>query len=91
MIPRAVACDAEPAVDAHLMACHSGEAVKAVVNVGYSPTFVGAENPEKVVEAHLFKDFPQDFYDEEMRLMLTGFLRPEAKFAGRDCPSTAMS
>jgi len=59
----------------------SNEAVKAVVNVGYSPTFVGAENPEKVVEAHLFKDFAEDFYDKEMRLMLTGFLRPEAKFA----------
>lgn len=59
----------------------SGEAIKAVVNVGYSPTFVGAENPEKVVEAHLFKEFTEDFYDKEMRLMLTGYLRPEAKFA----------
>jgi len=58
----------------------SGEAIKAVVNVGYSPTFVGAENPEKVVEAHLFKEFTEDFYGKEMRLMLTGYLRPEAKF-----------
>lgn len=57
-----------------------GEAIKAVVNVGYSPTFVGAENPEKVVEAHLFADFAEDFYDKEMRLILCGYLRPEAKF-----------
>ena len=27
--------------------------VKAVVNVGYSPTFEGQENKEKIVEAHL--------------------------------------
>ena len=26
---------------------------KAVANVGYSPTFEGAENKEKIVEAHL--------------------------------------
>ena len=27
--------------------------IKAVVNVGYSPTFEGKENKEKIVEAHL--------------------------------------
>jgi len=27
--------------------------IKAVVNVGYSPTFEGQENQEKIVEAHL--------------------------------------
>ncbi|EKX45407.1 hypothetical protein GUITHDRAFT_71408 [Guillardia theta CCMP2712] len=58
----------------------SKKSVKAVVNVGYSPTFVGAENREKVVEAHLLEKFENDFYGKEMRLMLTGFLRPETKF-----------
>jgi riboflavin kinase len=66
---------------------------KAVVNVGYSPTFEGQENTEKIVEAHLIFDQPDDetsettsimepadFYDETMRLQLHGFLRPEIKF-----------
>lgn len=52
---------------------------KAVVNVGYSPTFDGAENKEKIVEAHLIiaeGDIEGDFYGETMRLALCGFLRP---------------
>ena len=33
--------------------------IKAVVNVGYSPTFEGKENKEKIAEAHLLtKDSP---------------------------------
>jgi len=59
---------------------------KAVVNVGFSPTFEGKENPEKIVEAHLIFEkggnplSPPDFYGETMRLQLIGFLRPEIKF-----------
>ncbi|CAB9500210.1 Riboflavin kinase [Seminavis robusta] len=59
---------------------------KAVVNVGFSPTFEGQENPEKIVEAHLMLSSddkaldPPDFYDEVMRLQLIGFIRPEMKF-----------
>ena len=52
---------------------------KAVVNVGYSPTFDGQENKEKIVEAHLIigdTDIEGDFYGETMRLALSGFLRP---------------
>ena len=57
---------------------------KAAVNVGYSPTFEGKENKEKIVEAHVILDDGDeplsDFYDETMRLSLIGFLRPERKF-----------
>ena len=54
---------------------------KAAVNVGYSPTFEGQENKEKIVEAHLILEEPMtDFYQETMRLSLVGFLRPEQKF-----------
>ena len=59
---------------------------KVVVNVGYSPTFEGQENPEKIVEAHFMFPTnetpldPPDFYGEVMRLLLIGFLRPEMKF-----------
>uniref|UniRef100_A0A7S3Q9G1 riboflavin kinase n=1 Tax=Chaetoceros debilis TaxID=122233 RepID=A0A7S3Q9G1_9STRA len=57
---------------------------KAVVNVGYSPTFDGEENKEKIVEAHLIvgdDDIEGDFYGETMKLGLCGFLRSERKFA----------
>ena len=38
--------------------------VKAVVNVGYSPTFEGKENKEKIVEAHLItKSSPMTKYN----------------------------
>lgn len=56
---------------------------KAVVNVGVSPTFEGAENPEKIIEAHLAVEGKQglsDFYGETMRLQLDAFMRPERKF-----------
>lgn len=55
---------------------------KAAVNVGYSPTFEGKENVEKIIEAHLIQPEPalDDFYNETMRLALSGFLRPEQKF-----------
>ena len=54
---------------------------KAAVNVGYSPTFEGKENREKIIEAHLILEDPlEDFYNETMRLALIGFLRPEKRF-----------
>jgi riboflavin kinase len=57
---------------------------KAVVNVGFSPTFQ-EQNPVKIVEAHLILDESakpemEDFYDQPMRLQLIGYLRPELKF-----------
>lgn len=69
---------------------------KAVVNVGYSPTFEGQENPEKIIEAHLMmnnndddenndgddanNNILPDFYNVPMRLQLIGYLREEKKF-----------
>ena len=57
---------------------------KTVVNIGYSPTFVGQENKMKIIEAHFIlpEDTPlNDFYNVTIRLQLLGFLRPELKFA----------
>ena len=39
-----------------------GEIHKCVCNIGFSPTFAGAENPEKIVEAHIMESFENDFY-----------------------------
>jgi riboflavin kinase len=61
------------------------EVYKAVVNVGYSPTFEGQENREKIIEAHLIvvdsgRATLPDFYGVPLRLQLIGFLREERKF-----------
>jgi riboflavin kinase len=58
-----------------------GKVHKAVVNIGFSPTFEGQENKEKIIEAHLMPEEPlEDFYGDSMRLELVGYLRPEIKF-----------
>ena len=61
-----------------------GAVHKCVCNLGFSPTFVGAENPEKIVEAHLMARFDVDFYEEPMGLLLLGYIRDERKFGGLD-------
>ncbi|CAM6109053.1 unnamed protein product [Calypogeia fissa] len=50
---------------------------KMVMSVGYNPYF---ENAEKTVEPWLLHDFPEDFYGEELRLVVCGYIRPEANF-----------
>ena len=57
-----------------------------VANIGVSPTFAGQENPVNIVEAHFLdcKYAGGDFYDEQIRLSLVGFLRPEQKFKSLD-------
>jgi riboflavin kinase len=38
----------------------TNEIYKTVVNIGYSPTFVGQENRMKIIEAHLIAPYQQD-------------------------------
>ncbi|CAM9918212.1 unnamed protein product [Ectocarpus sp. 12 AP-2014] len=54
---------------------------KCIANVGYSPTFAGQENAEKIVEGHLIGYEGEDFYGRTMRMLLAGFQRREKKFA----------
>ena len=61
-----------------------GDVHKCVANIGFSPTFAGAENPEKIVEAHIMSEFDSDFYGEQMGLLLLAFIREERKFGGLD-------
>lgn len=48
------------------------------------------KNERKTVEPHLLHDFAADFYGEELRLVVTGYLRPEANFASLDALVTAI-
>lgn len=70
-----------------------GQIYTAVSNIGYSPTFEGAENPTKIVEAYLcdYSSSDGDFYDEQLDLLLVGYLRPEKKFSGVEALVDAIS
>ncbi|KAH7286424.1 hypothetical protein KP509_32G006600 [Ceratopteris richardii] len=54
-----------------------GEVYKMVMSVGWNPYF---DNTEKTVEPWLLHEFPEDFYGEELRLVVVGYIRPEANF-----------
>ncbi len=48
------------------------------------------KNERKTVEPHLLSTFPADFYGQELRLLVTGWLRPEASFPSLDALITAI-
>lgn len=53
---------------------------KVVVNVGERPSF--EDGTDLTIEAHVIDCETDDFYGEEMRVVLLGFVRPEMKFDG---------
>jgi riboflavin kinase len=50
---------------------------KMVMSIGWNPYF---NNTEKTIEPWLLHDFDKDFYGEELRLTIVGYIRPEANF-----------
>ncbi|KAL5996769.1 hypothetical protein ACLOJK_007689 [Asimina triloba] len=50
---------------------------KTVMSIGWNPYF---DNTEKTIEPWLLHDFDEDFYGEELRLAIVGYIRPEANF-----------
>ncbi|KAJ1704195.1 hypothetical protein LUZ63_003974 [Rhynchospora breviuscula] len=50
---------------------------KMVMSIGWNPYF---DNTEKTIEPWLLHEFPEDFYGEELRLAIVGYIRPEANF-----------
>ena len=64
---------AAPALPAAAPAVH-----KMVMSIGWNPFF---KNERKAVEPHLLHDFGgADFYGEELRLVLCGYMRPELNY-----------
>ncbi|KAJ1459288.1 hypothetical protein M885DRAFT_560626 [Pelagophyceae sp. CCMP2097] len=79
----AALADVSPGVYCGWARVGGDEVSRAVVNVGYSPTFQGEENKVKIVEAHLLDHASKrPFYDETLTLLLVAFQRPEMKFDG---------
>lgn len=54
-----------------------GEVHKMVMSVGFNPVF---QNKEKTLEPWILHDFDEDFYGEEIRLVVVAYLRAEAQF-----------
>ncbi|GAB5036377.1 riboflavin kinase [Nannochloropsis oceanica] len=54
---------------------------KAVASIGTNPYF---KNSQKTVEPHLLYEFPDDFYGEELKFLVCGYVRPEASFPSLD-------
>ncbi|CAA0835984.1 Bifunctional riboflavin kinase/FMN phosphatase [Striga hermonthica] len=50
---------------------------KMVMSIGWNPYF---NNSEKTIEAWLLHEFNEDFYGKELRLIIVGYMRPEANF-----------
>lgn len=58
-------------------------ALKMVASIGQNITY--GDVKERVLEAYLITDdLPVEFYGEEMRLCIVGFMRPEWKFNSLD-------
>ncbi|KAK9866907.1 hypothetical protein WJX84_006651 [Apatococcus fuscideae] len=55
----------------------SSETYKMVMSIGWNPFY---KNTEKTAEPWLLHDFPEDFYGEQLRLAVCGYIRPEANF-----------
>ncbi|XP_024018904.1 bifunctional riboflavin kinase/FMN phosphatase isoform X1 [Morus notabilis] len=50
---------------------------KMVMSIGWNPYF---DNTEKTIEPWLLHEFDDDFYAEELRLLIVGYIRAEANF-----------
>eukprot|EP00201_Polytomella_parva_P010840 CAMPEP_0175072126 /NCGR_PEP_ID=MMETSP0052_2-20121109/19702_1 /TAXON_ID=51329 ORGANISM="Polytomella parva, Strain SAG 63-3" /NCGR_SAMPLE_ID=MMETSP0052_2 /ASSEMBLY_ACC=CAM_ASM_000194 /LENGTH=172 /DNA_ID=CAMNT_0016339527 /DNA_START=1 /DNA_END=519 /DNA_ORIENTATION=- len=55
----------------------SDEVYKMVMSIGWNP-FYG--NKQKTAEPWILHDFQESFYGKEIRLLVVGYLRPEANF-----------
>ncbi|XP_046410047.1 putative riboflavin kinase isoform X2 [Neodiprion pinetum] len=54
-----------------------GDVHKMVMSIGWNPFF---QNTQKSMETHIIHKYPGDLYGLELRVVILGFLRPEADF-----------
>ncbi|WFD03689.1 riboflavin kinase [Malassezia obtusa] len=52
-----------------------------VMSVGWNPHF---KNTKKTVEVHLLHAYDSDFYGQEMRVIVLGYIRPELEYHSLD-------
>jgi len=54
---------------------------KAVVSIGWNPYY---KNTKKSVETHILHEYKQQFYGDWLKLLICGYIRPEANFDSLD-------
>ena len=52
-----------------------------VMSIGWNPFY---KNSVRSVEVHIMHDFLADFYDEHMKLLILGFVRPELDYVSKE-------
>ncbi|WFC97438.1 riboflavin kinase [Malassezia yamatoensis] len=53
------------------------EVYPMVMSIGWNPHF---KNTKKTVEVHILHDYPDDFYGQDMRVVVLGYIRPEKQY-----------
>ena len=56
---------------------NDGPVYKTMLSLGVNPSF---NTKEDTVEAYIFHNFAEDFYGEEMTLIICGFIRPSENY-----------
>lgn len=52
-----------------------------VASIGWNPYY---KNEKKSLEVHLLHKFEDDFYGEELKVIIGGYIRPEKDFSSLD-------
>ncbi|KAI8330041.1 hypothetical protein BD560DRAFT_379133 [Blakeslea trispora] len=52
-----------------------------VMSLGWNPYF---KNEKRSAEVHIIHEFPEDFYDAPIRVVVLGFIRPEQNYPSLD-------
>jgi hypothetical protein len=60
---------------------------KVAMSIGWNPYY---KNTTKTIEAHIIHTYESDFYGEEMRILVLGYIRPERDFPSLDALITAI-
>lgn len=55
-----------------------GQVYKMVTSIGWNPYY---KNEKKSMEVHLLHKFDDDFYGKEIKVIITGYIRPERDFS----------
>ncbi|XP_008555935.1 riboflavin kinase [Microplitis demolitor] len=65
-----------------------GKIYKMVMSIGWNPFY---QNEKKSMEVHILHKFSNDLHGKELKVVITGFVRPEANFDSVDALIAAIN
>lgn len=69
--------DVETGVYCGFAQVNKGEVHKMVMSIGWNPFY---QNTTKSMETHILHEFENDFYGQELKVVILNYLRPEKNF-----------